>query len=96
MLQFLDSFASVGAKDLGSKFISMGCDNNSIFQDARIDVTTKMKMKKTVAPFMIEIHCFVQQTNLVMLVLLKLSLVVQLEVLLQAMYVFFFHSFKKL
>jgi hypothetical protein len=29
-------------------------------------------------------------------VLLKLSLVVQLEVLLQAMYVFFFHSFKKL
>ncbi len=65
----------------------MGCDDNSVFQNAIIGVTTKMK--KIVVPFMIEIHCFVQQTNLVMLVLSKLSLVAWLEVLLQAIYVFF-------
>ncbi len=89
----MDSFVDASAKDLGSKLISMGCDDNSIFQDAIISVTTKMK--KMVVPFMIEIHCFVQQTNLVMLVLSKLNLVAWLEVLLQAIYVFFFHSFKK-
>ncbi len=93
MLQFLDSFVGVGVKDLGLRLISMGCDDNNIFQDSRIGVITKMK--KTIAPFMIEVHCFVQQMNLVMLVLLKLNLVAWLEVLLQAMYVFFFHSFKK-
>jgi fatty acid desaturase len=93
MLQILDSFVGVGAKDLGSKLISMACDDSSIFQDAKIGVITKMK--KTVAPFMIKVHCFVQQTNLATLVLLKLSLVAWLEMLLQAMYVFFIHSFKK-
>jgi hypothetical protein len=40
MLQSLDSFASVNVKDLGSKFISMGCDNSSVFGGAKVGVTT--------------------------------------------------------
>jgi len=45
-------------------------------------------MKKIVVPFMIKVLFFANLTNLAMLVLLKLSLVIQLEVLLQAMHVF--------
>jgi hypothetical protein len=83
MLRSLDSFAGVSAKDLGLKLISMGCDGNSVFQGARVGGTTQMK--EIVVPFMIKVHCFVHLTNLVVLVLLKLSLVTWLEVLLQAM-----------
>ncbi len=57
MLWFLDSFVGVGVKDLGSKFISMGCDDNNVFQDAKVGVT--IQMKKIVAPFMIRVHFFV-------------------------------------
>jgi len=53
----LDSFVGVGAKDLGSKFISMGFDNNSVFQDARVGVITHVK--EIVVPLMIGVHCFV-------------------------------------
>jgi hypothetical protein len=53
----LDSFVGVGVKDLGSKFISMGCDDNNVFQDAKVGVT--IQMKKIVAPFMIRVHFFV-------------------------------------
>jgi hypothetical protein len=37
-LQSLDSFAGVNVKDLGSKLISMGCDNNSNFGGAKVGV----------------------------------------------------------
>ncbi len=47
----------MAAKDLGSKFISMGCDNNSVFQDAKVGVITHVK--EIVVPFMIGVHCFV-------------------------------------
>ncbi len=93
MLRPLDSFAGVSAKDLGLKIISMGYDSRKVFQGTRIGVITHMK--EIVVPFMIGIHYFVHRTNLVVLVLLKLSMVDQLKVLLQAMYVFFSHSPKK-
>jgi hypothetical protein len=73
----LDSFAGASVKDLGLKLISMGCDGNS--------VGGTIQMKKIVVTFMIKVHCFAHLTNLVVLVLLKLSLVTWLEVLLQAM-----------
>jgi hypothetical protein len=41
MLWFLHYFVGVGVKDLGSKLISMGCDDNSVFQDARVGVTSQ-------------------------------------------------------
>jgi hypothetical protein len=71
----------------------MGYDDNSIFQGAKMGVT--IQMKEIVAPFMIGIHYFVYLKDLAILVLLKFSLVFELEVLLQAMYVFFSHSPKK-
>jgi len=66
----------------------MGCDENNIFQGAKMGVT--IQMKEIVAPFMIGIHYFVYQKHLAILVLSKFCLVVELEVLLQAIYVFFF------
>jgi hypothetical protein len=83
----------VNVNDLGLKLISMGCDDNNVFESAKVGVTTYMK--EIVVPFMIKIHSFVHQMNLAMLVLSILSLVTWLEVLLQAMYVFFLHLIKK-
>ncbi len=56
MLWFFDSFISVGAKDLGLKFISVGCDDSGVFQDARVSMT--IYMKEIIVPFMIRVHCF--------------------------------------
>jgi hypothetical protein len=64
----------------------MGYDGTSVFQGAKVGGTTYMK--KIVVTFMIKVHFFVDLMNLAMLVLLKLSLVIRLEVLLQAMHVF--------
>jgi hypothetical protein len=46
----------VGAKDLGLKFISVGCDDSGVFQDARVSMT--IYMKEIIVPFMIRVHCF--------------------------------------
>ncbi len=56
MLWFLDFFVGVGVKDLGSKLISMGCDNNSVFQDANVGVI--FQLKEIVVPSIIGVHCF--------------------------------------
>jgi hypothetical protein len=52
----LDFFVGVGVKDLGSKLISMGCDNNSVFQDANVGVI--FQLKEIVVPSIIGVHCF--------------------------------------
>jgi hypothetical protein len=51
-----------------------------VFQSARVGATTKMK--ENVILFLMGIHYFAYWTNLVVLVLSKLSLVAQLEALL--------------
>ncbi len=40
MLRSLDSFVGVNVKDLGSKSISMGCNDISNFKGAKVSVTT--------------------------------------------------------
>ncbi len=87
------TFGSLSAKELGAKLNSIGCQDNSVFQSARASLTKQMK--ENVAPFIMGIHCFVHPSNLVVLVLSMLTLVAQLEALLQALYGFFFHSPKK-
>ncbi len=87
------TFRGLNVEQLGAKLISMSCDGNNVFQVVRVGVT--MQMKKNVAPFLMGIHYFVHRTNLAMLVLSKLSLVVQLEALLHDLYGFFSHSPKK-
>jgi hypothetical protein len=74
------TFGGLSAKQLGAKLISMGCEGNNVFEGARASLTTQMK--ENVAPFIMGIHCFTHQINLVVLVLSKLRLVVQLEALL--------------
>jgi hypothetical protein len=81
------TFGGLNVEQLGAKLISMGYDGNSMFQGIKIGVTTQMK--ENVTPFMMGIHCFVHRINLVVLVLSKMSLVVQLEVILHVIYGFF-------
>jgi hypothetical protein len=50
------TFGSLNAEKLGAKFISMGCDDNSVFQSVRVGVTTKMK--ENVILFLMGVHCF--------------------------------------
>jgi hypothetical protein len=67
----------------------MGYHSSSVFKGSQVGVNTQMK--EIVVPFMIEMYYFIHQTNLVVLVLLKLNLVVCLESLqpyLEALYDF--------
>ncbi len=86
------TFKGLSVKQLGAKFISMGCNGSSVFQGAKANITTQMK--ENLVPFLMGVHYFVHQTNLAMLVLSKLSLVVQLESLLHILYGFFSHYLK--
>jgi hypothetical protein len=52
----------------------MGYHKSSVFKGSQVGVNTQMK--EIVVPFMIEMHYFIHQINLVVLVLLKLNLVV--------------------
>jgi hypothetical protein len=68
----------------------MGYHSSSVFKGLQVGVNTQMK--EIVVPFMIEMHYFIHQTNLVAFVLLKLNLVVSLESLLpylESLYEFF-------
>jgi hypothetical protein len=67
------TFEGLKVEKLKVKFLSMGYNVNNVFQAARTNVTTQMK--ENVVPFLMEIHCFTHQTNLVVLILSKLSLV---------------------
>ncbi len=59
------------------------------FKGSKINVITLVK--GTMVPFTMGLHYFVHHTNLAMLVLSRLSLVIQLEVLLQVINSFFSH-----
>ncbi len=63
------TFGGLSAKQLGAKLISMGCEGNNVFEGARASFTTQMK--ENVPPFMMGIHCFTHQINLVVLVFIK-------------------------
>ncbi len=67
---------------IGSQVCFNGYDGSSVFQGVRIGVTTQMK--KNVVPFLMGIHFFTHQNNLVVLAWSKLIFVGQLEALLQA------------
>jgi hypothetical protein len=51
------TFGGLNVEQLETKFISMGCDGNNVFQGVRVGVFTQMK--KNVVPFLMKIHCFV-------------------------------------
>jgi hypothetical protein len=73
MFTTIVTFEGLKVEELRVKFLSKGYDVNNVFQDARANVTTQMK--ENVVPFLMEIHFFTHQTNLVVLILSELSLV---------------------
>ncbi len=73
MFTIMVTFKGLKVENLRVKFLSMGYDVNNMFQGAKVNVTTQMK--ENAVPFRIEIQCFAHQTNLVVLILSKLSLV---------------------
>jgi hypothetical protein len=86
-------FGSLGVEKLVGKLVSIGCYKSSVFQGHRTCVTTQFKDK--IVPFIIIVHCFAQQTNLMIITLSNVPLVHQLEGILQIMYGFF-SQFKKI
>jgi hypothetical protein len=50
------TFGSLSVEKSGAKLISMGCDENSVLQSARVGVITKMK--ENVILFLMGVHCF--------------------------------------
>jgi hypothetical protein len=93
MFKALETLVGVSVEVLGAKFISIKANGNNVFQGSRNSAI--IQMKEIMAPFFMGMHCYVHRTNLVMFVFSKFSLVVELEVLFQAMYPFFSHSLKK-
>jgi hypothetical protein len=51
------TFGGLNAEQLGTKLISMGYDGSSVFQGAKVGVTTQMK--ENVVSFFLGICCFV-------------------------------------
>jgi hypothetical protein len=64
-----------------------------VFQSIPFNVVTKTS--EHVALYLISVDCVAHQTNLVILVLIKLSLVVWVESILQSLYAFLLHNPKK-
>jgi hypothetical protein len=64
-----------------------------VFQSIQSNVITQTR--EHVALYFISVDCVAHQTNLVIMVLIKLSLVVWVENILQSLYVFLSHSPKK-
>jgi hypothetical protein len=89
----LDSFVGVDVKGLASKLISMGCDDNSVFQDTKIGVT--IQVKEIVVPFMIGVHCFAHYTNLAMFGAIEIQFGGLVRSVTTSHAFFFSHSFKK-
>jgi hypothetical protein len=56
MLTTIVTFGGLNGEELGAKLISMGYDGSSVFQGARVGVSTQMK--ENVVPFFIGICCF--------------------------------------
>ncbi len=79
--------------DMAFQWICLGCDGDLVFQGIWSKVITQTK--EQIAPFLIGVHYVAHRTNLVILVLNKLSLVMHIEGMLQSLYAFFSHNSKK-
>jgi len=86
-------FCGLKVEELARKLVNIGCDESNVFQGHRTSMTTQFKDK--VVPFIIGMHCFAHQTNLVVITLSNVLLLHWLEGILQSMYVCFSHSLKK-
>ncbi len=93
MVKCMLDFDGLGVEEIVGKLVSIGCDESNVFQGHRTSMTTQFKNK--VVPFITRVHCFAHRTNMTVITLSNVSLMHQLEDILQSMYVFFSHSLKK-
>jgi hypothetical protein len=93
ILNAMGKYGGLTNEAMASKWVCFGCNGDYVFQGIRIGVITQIREQTT--PYLINAHCVAHQTNLVVLVLSKLSLVVCIGGMLQSLYTFFFHILKK-
>ncbi len=77
ILDAMGKYGGLTNFDMASKWICLGCDNDYVFQGIWFGVITQTKEQTT--PFLIGVHYVAHRTNLVILVLSKLSLVMHIE-----------------
>ncbi len=77
ILDVMGKYGGLTNSNMASKWICLGCDNDLVFQGIWSGVITQIN--EQIAPFLIGVHCVTHQTNLVVLVLSKLSLVMYIE-----------------
>ncbi len=70
---------------IASKLVYLGCNGDYVFQGIWIGVF--IQTWEQIAPYLIGVHYVTHQTNLVILVLSKLSLVACIEGMLQSLYI---------
>lgn len=85
-------FGGLILEDLVGKLVSIGCNDNIVFQDHRTRVTQQFKEK--VVPFVMRVHCFAHKTAITIITLFDVSLMHPLEFLLHSLYIFFSQSSK--
>jgi hypothetical protein len=83
-------FGELSLEDLVGKLVSIGCNDNIVFQGHRTRVTQQFKEK--VVLFVTRVHCFAQKTNITVITLFDVSLMHRLEFLLHSLYIFFAQS----
>jgi hypothetical protein len=77
---YIYEFDGLWLKEIVGKLVNISCDNNSVFQSHRTMVTLQFKDK--VALFVIKVHYFAHNTNLVVITLSDIPLVHRLELFL--------------
>ncbi len=76
----LDAMATYGGlsnDNMASKWICLGCDGGVVFQGVHANMITQIK--KQLALYLFGVHCVAHWTNVVILVLNKLTLVAHIE-----------------
>jgi hypothetical protein len=68
LLKCMAKYGQLLVEKLGSRWVCIGCDKNSMFQG--IKVTSQLKSR--VIPFLISLHCMAHKINLTIVVLSKL------------------------
>jgi hypothetical protein len=79
-------------EEVASKLVSFGADGVSTFQGTHSGVTTQLK---SIAPFMLGIHCTSHRINLVVQTLSNFPMISRLEGMLASIYSYFCRSNKK-
>ncbi len=93
ILDAMGRYGNFTNSNMASKWIYLGCDGDSVFQGIWFRVI--IQTKEQIASFLIGVYYVAYQTNLVILVLSKLSLIMHIEICYSPCMPFFSHNPKK-